>query len=147
MTDRLEDATPTTVVKRGGSIQPQALGPQKRSNVGSSVASSSQGQNKIFDPKTAPTIIDRLKHAASSSSTEAKKRSARRGRGPELRRRRMQDRPMPRLLTQRGRGEQFRTNHRHQVNSNQVMLLSLSRCYLAGISGRWNDSVERKLEQ
>jgi hypothetical protein len=83
MTDRLEDATPTAVVERGGSIQPQALGPQKRSNVGSSVASSSQGQNKIFDPKTAPTIIDIPKHAASSSSTEAKKRSTRRARGPE----------------------------------------------------------------
>jgi hypothetical protein len=83
MTDRLEDATPTTVVKRGGSIQPQALGPQKRSNVGSSAASSSQGQNKIFDPETAPTIIDRPKHAASRISAEAKKRPTRRGRGPE----------------------------------------------------------------
>jgi hypothetical protein len=89
MTDHLEDDTPTTAVKRGGSIQPQALGPQKRSNVGSSAAFSSQGQTKIFDPKTAPPISDRLKPAGSSSSTdwpiakgEAKKRPARRGRGP-----------------------------------------------------------------
>jgi hypothetical protein len=83
MTDRLEDATPTAVVKRGGSIQPQALGSQRRSKVGSSAASSSQGQNKIFDPKTAPTIIGRPRHAASSSSVEAKKRPTRRGRGPQ----------------------------------------------------------------
>jgi hypothetical protein len=88
MTDHLEDDTPTTNVKRGGSIQPQALGQQERSNVRSSAASSSKGQTKVFDPKTADTIVDRPKRAESSGSTkgttkaEPKKRPARRGHGP-----------------------------------------------------------------
>jgi hypothetical protein len=57
----------------------------------------------------------------------------------------MQDRPIPRLPVQRGRGKQLHSDHRHPVNNNNVTLLLLHRCYLAGTSGRQSESVKRKL--
>jgi hypothetical protein len=44
--DPLDDDTSTTAFKRGGIIQPQATGQQKRSNIGSGAASSSVGHHK-----------------------------------------------------------------------------------------------------
>jgi hypothetical protein len=77
MTDRIEDDTPTANVRRGGAMQPQALGQQRRSNVGSGAASSStgrtstpqaQGEAKVFNPKTAGATIDKSRRVGSRGS-------------------------------------------------------------------------------
>jgi hypothetical protein len=82
MTSRLEDSTSTTMVKRGGSNQPQAIGSQKKSKVGSSITPSSQVQKKVFDPKTAINTTDEPEYAASSRSVGSRRRNTRRGHGP-----------------------------------------------------------------
>jgi hypothetical protein len=82
MTGHLEDSMSTTMVKRGGSNQPQAIGSQKKSKVGSSITPSPQEQKKVFDPKTAIDAADEPEYAASSSSVGSRRRATRRGRGP-----------------------------------------------------------------
>jgi hypothetical protein len=81
MDSHLEDSTSTTMVKRGGSSQPQAIGSRKKSKVGSNVTPSPQERKKVFDPRTAIEDANEPGYAASSSSVGSRKRAARRGHG------------------------------------------------------------------
>jgi hypothetical protein len=81
MDSRLEDSMSTTMVQRGSSSQPQAIGSQKMSKVGRNITPSLQEHKKVFDPRTAIDDANEPEYAASSSSVGSKKRAARRGRG------------------------------------------------------------------
>jgi hypothetical protein len=80
MAGRLEDSMSTTVVKRLGSNQPQAIGSQKKSKVGSNVIPSPQERKKVFDPRTAIVAADEPEYVASSSSVGSRRRATRRTR-------------------------------------------------------------------
>jgi hypothetical protein len=69
-------------VRRGGSSQPQAVGSQKKSKVGSNITPSPQERKKFFDPNAATGDPNEPEYAASSSSVGSRKRAARRGHGP-----------------------------------------------------------------
>jgi hypothetical protein len=125
------------MVKRGGSSQPQAVGSQKKSKVGSNITPSSQERKKFFDSKTETGDPNEPGYAASSSSVGSRKRTARRGRGRQrlklkLRRLRPTDRTNPRPPGQRGR----------EIRPHSVLQY---RCYLAGMTGEQDGNDERKL--
>jgi hypothetical protein len=82
MDRHLEDSTSITMVKRGGSSQPQAVGSQKKSKVGCNITPSPQERKKFFDPNATTGDPNEPGYAASSSSVGSRKRAARRGRGP-----------------------------------------------------------------
>jgi hypothetical protein len=159
MTDHLEDDTPTTAVKRGGSIQPQALGPQKRSNVGSSAAFSSQDKLRSLIPKQRPPSaiglnpLDQVVRQTGPSPRGRRRRDPPGGGAAqeklrvELRRNQMQDRPMLRPLTQCQRPKQLHSYHRRTFDDNQAMLLSGPSRTLAGISERLSRSIENNKKQ
>jgi hypothetical protein len=81
MDSHLEDSTSITIVKRGSSSQPLAVGSQRKSKVGSNITPSSQERKKFFDPNAETGEPNEPGYAASSSSVGSRKRAARRGHG------------------------------------------------------------------
>jgi hypothetical protein len=137
MDSHLEYQTSITVVKRGGSSQPQAVGSQKKSKVGSNITPSPQEQKHFFDPNTETGEPNVPRYAASSSSAGSRKRPARRGHGPPKAKAEAQTTQTDRTnesTTTRTTGRGIRPHN-----------VSQGPCYLGGTSGKDRPQVNKTM--